>query len=203
MFIHFVSCNFHLILVLNEYKCLLTSLKLILKILLKVRWWFFLKKHKANQKFMESALCQFCLPCHSVFASLWQAWQTLMARGRQQTSQCHAKGKQFIWWYTRRFFSRNISEYVFGEEKKPSLEHTTHSLKPSGDIHSGNFTPAGHHWIDVPFILTQKTRDLFGRGGMEIDKIIEIEEYQYIYIFFFFSFSVLLTQSYYNVLRMY
>lgn len=119
----------------------------------------FFKKHKANQKFMESALCQFCLPCHSVFSSLWQAWQTLMARGRQQTSQCYAKGKQFIWWYTRRFFPRNISEYVFGEEKKPSLEHTTHSLKPSGDIHSGNFTPVGHHWIDVPFILIQKTRD--------------------------------------------
>lgn len=149
---------------------------------------------------MESALCQFCLPCHSVFSSVWQAWQTLMARGRQQTSQCYAKGKQFIWWYTRRFFPRNISEYVFGEEKQPSLEHTTHSLKPSGDIHSGNFTPVGHHWIDVPFILIQKTRDLFG-GEMEIDKIIEIEVYQYIYIFFFFlsvSFSLSLIIKYWG-----
>lgn len=88
---------------------------------------------------------------------------------------------------------------MFREEKKPNLVHTVHSLMPSKVIHSGNFTLVGHRWIDIIFILTEKSRN-FGGKEMNMDKIIEMEEYQHIY---FLLFNGLLTQFYYNVLRGY
>lgn len=52
---------------------------------------------------------------------------------------------------------------VLREEKKSNLGHAVYSLKASKDIHSGKFIPVGHLWIDISFILLQKTRN-FGRG---------------------------------------
>ena len=45
-----------------------------------------IKKHKASQKFVGSPLCPI-----TVFASLQQAWQPLLARDRQRAGQCHVK----------------------------------------------------------------------------------------------------------------
>lgn len=82
----------------NMFTNIVLALKLILKVLLQKirRWW--LHFEKANKEFMEPDLCQFCVCCHSVFASRQHTWQTLTASGGIPAGQCHAKGKPLIRW---------------------------------------------------------------------------------------------------------